>query len=66
MVEKLRKQIQVLLCELVIVLLCIIKYDAKHLQATKDKKNYKTSKYIKSQNIYKQAKREYCKTSKQI
>jgi hypothetical protein len=46
-----------------IVFLCTTKYDAKHLQANKDLKNFKTSEHIKLQSIYKQAKR-YCTTSK--
>jgi hypothetical protein len=48
-----------------ILFLCTTKYDAKHLQVSKDKKNYKINKDIKLQSIYKQAKKEYCKTSKQ-
>jgi hypothetical protein len=64
--EKLRKHIQGLMCDVMILLLCIIKYDAKHLQASKDLKNRKTSKDIKLQNIYKQSKKEYCRISNQL
>jgi hypothetical protein len=51
------------MCDVMILLLCIIKFDAKHSQASKDLKNCKTRKDIKSQNIYKQSKKEYYKIS---
>jgi hypothetical protein len=51
MVEKLKKLIQDCVVDVMIMLLCITKYDAKHLQASKNAKKNK-DKIVKNTRVY--------------